>query len=188
MATVQANKLFFAVVAAALVAAGIFFLKPGGQPDFLEPPAPGEEFMDVVMAGVSHSAIKDGVLQWSLTAGGASFSLDREKAFLTDVNATFFAKDGQEIFVSAQKGTIDTKSQGVLLEEEVLLHDKDYALKSRQMDYDNDSRLIAAPTPVEMSGPRLHITGESLTYDLDKSVVTVTGNVKGQFFDLRPDS
>ncbi|MDI6796905.1 MAG: LPS export ABC transporter periplasmic protein LptC [Desulfatibacillaceae bacterium] len=188
MAIVPANKLFLAVVAAALVAFGIIFLKPGGQPGLLEPPPPGEDFMDVVMGGVSHSALKDGVLQWSLTAGGASFSMEQEKAFLTGVNATFFAKDGQEIFINAQKGAINTKSQGVSLEDEVILSDKDYALKSQQMDYDNDSRLIVAPAPVDMSGPRLHITGESLSYDLDRSIVTVTGNVKGQFFDLRPDS
>lgn len=188
MAIIPANKLFLAVAAAALVAFGVIFLKPGGQPGFLEPPPPGEDFMDVVMQGISHSAIKDGVLQWSLTAGGASFSIEQEKAFLTDVAATFFATDGQEIFASAQKGIINTKSQGVFLEDDVILHDKDYALKSQQMDYDNDARLIVAPAPVDISGPRLHITGQSLVYDMDRSIVTVTGNVKGQFFDLRQDS
>jgi LPS export ABC transporter protein LptC len=187
MATVPANRLLLAVLAAALVAAAIIFLRPGGQPGLLEPPAPGEDFMDVVMAGVSHSAVKDGVPQWSLTAREASFSIEQEKAWLSNVNATFFARDEQEIFVSAQKGVIGTQSQDVSLEGEVILHDRDYAVTSQRFDYENASRRILSPAPVDMRGPRLHITGDSLVHDLDKGVVTVTGNVKGSVFELRPD-
>ncbi len=146
------------------------------------PPKPAPSRFDVVVSRVRHNAMRNGALAWTVDAESVGYSRLDRKARIRKVSMVFYSGSGRPVTAGADEGSIDTTDRNVELSGSVHIKDDPYTFKTDRMFYRDQDRKIEADRPVDLSGKRLSISGDALSYDLNSRTVHVRGHVKGTFF------
>ncbi|MBU3948722.1 MAG: LPS export ABC transporter periplasmic protein LptC [Proteobacteria bacterium] len=132
---------------------------------------------------INQISTKNGIMEWSLEARSALYSEDKKEAYFDDLTVTFFTKDNQEIYLSADKGTLKTKSGNIEINGNVIIKNSDYILKTGKIYYDNKKHIIQSNAPVELNSKSSNLVASSMAIDLNTNKAELIGKVEGIFGD-----
>ncbi len=140
----------------------------------------------ISMEKISQISTKNGIVDWSLEARSAIYSEDKKEAYFDDLAVTFFTKDNQKIYLSAEKGLLKTESGNIEIKGNVTIKNNDYMLKTGTISYDNKKRIILSKAPVELSGKSSNLVANSMAINLNTNKALLFGKVEGIFGDNLP--
>ena len=140
----------------------------------------------ITIEKIHQTSTKNGVVEWNLDAGSATYTDDKKEAFLKDLSVTFFTKDNQKIFLTADNGTLKTESNNIEISGSVVIKNEEYLLKTNKINYEHDKRVIFSKVPVEITGNSMNIVANSMTIYLNTNKAELTGKVEGTFGDNIP--
>ncbi|MFO7666089.1 MAG: LPS export ABC transporter periplasmic protein LptC [Desulfobacterales bacterium] len=133
----------------------------------------------ITIEKIHQTSTKNGVVEWNLDAGSATYSADKKEAFLKDLSLTFFTKENQKIFLTANNGILKTESNDIEIFGSIIIKNDEYMLKTEKINYQHDKRIIFSSVPVEISGKSLNLVASSMTIDLNLNKAELSGKVEG---------
>jgi LPS export ABC transporter protein LptC len=92
---------------------------------------------------------------------------------------TFFTKDNQKIFLTADNGILKTETSNIEISGSIIVKNDEYLLKTEKINYEHDKRIIFSNVPVEISGRSLNLVAGSMTIDLNSNKAELSGKVEG---------
>jgi LPS export ABC transporter protein LptC len=129
------------------------------------------------MQEVRLTEIQDGIKKWVLTADNADYLKDKDKIYINNVWVTVFGKEldkeTDDIIITGDKGFIGVKNRDLTLEGNVHAKTAEYEFISDLVHYDPKTRILTAPGPVKVQGPRLYMEGKKMTVDLRNNKLDV---------------
>lgn len=137
----------------------------------------------VSMERINQISTKNGIVEWSLEARSAIYSADKKEAFVKDLMVTFFTKDNQKIYLSADEGNLKTESGNIEINGNIKIKSNDYILKTGIINYNNKNRIIQSNAPVELTGKSSSLIADSMVIDLNTNKAELIGKVEGIFGD-----
>lgn len=127
---------------------------------------------------IHHTATRKGKKEWSLEAGSANYIGKTSQMVLKDLMVRFFIDDETEITLAADKGILNTDSNDIEVSGNVVVINKQYKLLTEKLNYANDKRVLYSTAPVTISGPAVHLTADTISFDLNTQKVTLEGSVE----------
>jgi LPS export ABC transporter protein LptC len=122
------------------------------------------------MEKIKLTEIQEGVKKWVLTADSADYLKDKDRIYLNKVRVEIFGKDSDktvdDIIITGDSGFIGVKNRDLSLEGNVHARTATYEFTSNLLNYDPKTRILTAPGPVKVQGPRLYTEGIDMTVDL----------------------
>lgn len=137
----------------------------------------------VSLAGIRQTATRDGVTEWTLTAGSAEYIEAGQVAVLTQPAVTFFLQDGGEIRLTADQARLKTDSKDIEVADNVVMHHADYRLSAENLYYEHKDHVIITEAPVSISGDSFSLRADSMIWDLNTSQILLKGSVEGTFLE-----
>ncbi|UCE53407.1 MAG: LPS export ABC transporter periplasmic protein LptC [Desulfobacterales bacterium] len=128
---------------------------------------------------IQQTATRDGKREWSLEATSAHYIETEKQVILKDLAVTFFLDDNSEVYLTAQKGVLNTDSNDIEVSGNVVIKKDNYRLTTEQLNYDHKQRIIITKVPVTISGNSTNILADSAIFDLNTKKVRLEGNVEG---------
>jgi LPS export ABC transporter protein LptC len=145
----------------------------GSEEPTVTPPATIAPDKQGEMEKIKLTEIQDGVKKWVLTADNADYLKDKDKIFLTHVWVEVFGKDNDktadDVIITGDSGFIGVQARDLTLEGNVRAKTAEYEFTSDLVHYDPKTRIITAPGPIKVQGPRLYTEGNNMTVDLKKN-------------------
>ncbi len=138
---------------------------------------------DISMGTVHQTAVKDGIIQWSLDAESANFMATEKKALFQKVSAIFFLKENNKINLSAQKGILETNTNNIEVTGNVVATNKKYQIKTEKLQYKHNERIIHTNELVTITGGSVNFSADSFFFNIDTGQTILEGNVEGTFSD-----
>ena len=174
------QRLLLGVVAVVLIATvGLFigYRRATRNPEVLMDLVQKEA--DMHLDRIRQIANKNGIREWQMEAESATL-LDKTKTMLlTKPEVEFFMKDGDNVHLTAEQGTVNTESNAMRVSGKVSANDRLYRLQTEQLTYDPKAREIHADTPVTITGETLTLHARRMTVDIDTNVIHFDGGVEG---------
>lgn len=128
---------------------------------------------------IQQTATRDGKREWSLEATSAHYIETEKQVILKDLALTFFLDDNSEVYLTAQKGILNTDTNDIEVSGNVVIKKDNYRLTTEQLNYDHKQRIIFTKVPVTISGNSTNILADSAIFDLNTKKVRLEGNVEG---------
>jgi LPS export ABC transporter protein LptC len=126
---------------------------------------------------IRQTATRDGRKEWSLEAGSAHYLENEKKAVLKDLFITYFLKNGEEVYLNADQGILNTDTNDIEFSGNVVIRNEQYRLNTQHMNYDHKRRFIYTDDPVKIAGEAAEVSANALTYDLNAKKIVLTGSV-----------
>lgn len=140
---------------------------------------------DMSIGKIHQTATRDGKLEWSLDASSAHYIQNEKTVIFKDISVTFFLKDNQKVFLTADEGTLNTASNDIVVSGNVVIQNQDYKMATEKLNYWHTERLIVAKNRINISGAAGQIAANALEFDLNTNNIELTGDVKGLFLNNR---
>ena len=143
------------------------------------PVAPIGDDANIRMGRVHQTATKDGQTVWSLNAASAKYIETQQKALFSDIWVTFFLKNGEKVYLTADEGVLKTDSNDIEIFGNVVVKNATYQLATEKLSYQDKKRFIFSKTPVKISGRHVDLMADSMSIDLHANKACFKGNVEG---------
>jgi len=128
---------------------------------------------------VHQTATRDGVKEWSLDASSATLIESGRKALFKNVSVVFFLKDNSQVFMTAEKGILRTKTNDLTVKGNVIINNGEYTIETETLHYKHNSRIVTINKAVKISGKMMAFNADGMTFNMNTSKVLMEGNVKG---------
>jgi len=128
---------------------------------------------------VHHTATKEGKKEWSLVADSAHYLEKENKALFENLEVVFYMDDGKEVSLTADRGYLQTETNDIQVEGDVLVDNGTYRFETRSLDYFHQSRRLHTDDPVNVSGEWFTLSADAVSVDLNTQKSEFKGNVKG---------
>ncbi|EPR38889.1 protein of unknown function DUF1239 [Desulfococcus multivorans DSM 2059] len=138
-----------------------------------------QEGAGMAISSVRQTAVRNGMLEWSLNAASAEYLNAENQAVFTLPSVTFFMEGREEIVMTAAKGTVRTDSNNISVSGDVVVRDATYELRTEVLNYDNAEHRFFTNLPVVLSGAGFDLTADSASLDMKTRQAILEGNVKG---------
>ncbi|MCF8111370.1 MAG: LPS export ABC transporter periplasmic protein LptC [Desulfobacteraceae bacterium] len=158
-----------------LVLAFVRFRMQFDTPEKPEPPDDTEAALTI--KGFRHTAASEGRTSWTVNAESARLFPERNLAELSDVDATFFTKDGSPVHLSAKKGKLDTGTRNISMNGSVLGRHKGFILRTENLHYKHDSNIIYTDTHLRITGDDSSFSADSGKFEVDTGTLILEGHV-----------
>lgn len=177
------EKLKLLLLTLIIIALGIIIVGYAGRRGILNRPEAVmpkiQEGASISIANVRQSAIRDGIKEWSLDAGSVYYMNSEKQAVLQELSVTFFLKNKKEVRLTAEKGILKTESNDIEVSGNVILKDESYRLETEILNYEHSRRMFFSKTRSEITGPRVRLSADTVSADLNTGKTVFEGNVKG---------
>lgn len=178
------NLLLYAVIILLICLILVIFIRHKMLLKNTVPPLPPDNTEATIsIKKFHHTATKNGDKQWFLEADSAHFFAEKNMARLKDISVTFYLKDDQNIFLSANEGQLNTKTNDMTISGNVVVTMTQYTLKTENLNYHHHSHIIKINTPVEITGSSITLSADTMSYKMETSILKCIGNVKGTFLE-----
>jgi LPS export ABC transporter protein LptC len=127
---------------------------------------------------IRQTATRDGKKEWSLEAGSAHYIENEKKAVLKDLFITYFLEGDRKAYLNADQGILNTDTNDIEFSGNVEVRNKEYRLKTEQLNYEHKRRFIFTNNRVNISGDNAELSADSATYDLEADKIVLTGHVE----------
>ena len=135
------------------------------------------------MKRLRQTATRDGIMEWSLDAGSAQLIAGKKQAILKDLSVTFYPKDGQPVFVTADEGILKIDSNDIEVSGNVVVKREGYRLDTDSIQYEHSRRMIHARRPVKITAEAFDLAADAMSFELDSKKTQFRGNVRGAIRD-----
>jgi LPS export ABC transporter protein LptC len=133
---------------------------------------------DMSIGKIHQTATRDGKREWSLEASSAHYIETKKQVILNDLFVTYFLEDNSEVYLTAQRGVLDTGTNDMEVEGNIIIKKDNYQLTTENLNYEHKRRIITCNAPVRISGTAASISANSASFDLNTKKVTLEGNVE----------
>ena len=140
-----------------------------------------KEGADMSIGKIHQTSTRDGKKEWSLEASSAHYMDAKHQLILEDLSVTFFLEDNSEVYLTANKGKLNTKSNNIDVSGNVVITKDKYVLTTDKINYKHEKRLIYSHDPVVISGESGKISADTASFDLNTNKITLEGKVEGTF-------
>lgn len=136
---------------------------------------------DATLGKIEQISTKNGRTEWRLTADSAEMMEVANRLKLKNISATFYPKSGEEVYLTAKSGLVDTSTNNIEVTGNVVIETELYQMATEQLNYDDQSRLLTSNAPVNLTDGASALAADGMQYDLGKNRARFTGNVAGIF-------
>ena len=176
-------KLFFiAFIVIALTAVIVVFINYRRileNPEKLISSLPADA--DLSIGKIHQTSTKNGVKEFTLDAASAYYTASKKKVVLNDLSVTFFLKNKQEVFLTANKGILKTDSKDIEITGNVIVINESSRLFTEKIQYKHGLRLLLSKVPVKIIGNSYQLTSDRMSLDLNTNNTVFEGRVEGAF-------
>ena len=133
-----------------------------------------------IAIGKAHqTAIRNGIKEWSLDATSVNYIVKKNQAIFRDLFVTFYLKDKTQVYLTANKGILNTDSNDMELFGNIEVKNSTYRLKTENLFYRHNKRIIFSKVPVKVTGTTFDLAADSMFLNLNTNKTTFEGNVEG---------
>jgi LPS export ABC transporter protein LptC len=140
-----------------------------------------EDRANISIDNVHQIATRDGKKEWSLEAASAQFMEENKQAVFKDLSVIFFLENDGEIYLTANRGILKTDSNDMEIAGNVVMKNESYRLKTDNLYYTHDKRLIVSKVPVSIFGGSFNLSADTMSFDLNTRKASFSGKVEGNF-------
>lgn len=163
-------------VAASLVFAGYFFFK---KPEKIAPPSIEETKSAIVFKDVKYSGEKKGIIDWEIRGKSGKKYVDKPIVEMEEIDGEYKPKPGTFIKFKGSKGIMDTEKATGTIEDVRIIHNDDYTLTTKYLDFDFQKGLTTTNAPVKIEGSRLTLMGVGLISNTKDETIKLLKEVTG---------
>ncbi len=139
---------------------------------------------DMVFRNVEQTALRNGIDEWRLKAESAYLIEAQKKMVLEKPKVEFFFENGNNVFLTADKGIYKLDSKDIQVSGNVVVIQDSYTLKTKQMIYQYDKRQLFTQNSVQITGTRFDLTAGSMSIDLKSNQGLFAHGVTGVFNEV----
>jgi LPS export ABC transporter protein LptC len=132
----------------------------------------------LAIGSVHQVSTREGVKEWILDARSAHVVDESKQLMLEDVSVIYFLKNGKEVQLTAKQGTLKTETNDIEVTGQVVLTYSNFKLETEQMNYDHGRRVLFTASPVKIIGETVHLSADSMKYDLTANQTWFQRNVE----------
>ncbi len=100
---------------------------------------------------------------------------------LNDLSVTFFLKNKQEVYLTANRGILKTDSKDIEITGNVIVKNESSKLFTEKIQYKHGLRLLLSKVPVKIVGNSYRLTADRMSLDLNTNKTVFEGRVEGAF-------
>ncbi|MEH0022040.1 MAG: LPS export ABC transporter periplasmic protein LptC [Desulfobacter sp.] len=124
---------------------------------------------------------KNGVTEWELKASSATLLKEQDKAILEDVDLVFYTREKTRVLLTADNGTLNTKTHDLTLTTNVIVRHQAYILRSETLHYEKKAHIIHTDSRVLIEDGESTLEADAMLTELNENRIVLKGNVKGNF-------
>ena len=178
----KSKKLKYVLLSIVLIAVGIVVVVYMGYRRLSETPeillSTLQDGADMSIGKIHQTATRDGKREWSLEAASAHYIEDQNQVILNELSVTFYLDDGDEVYLTAQQGVLNTGSNDIEVSGNVIIKKDTYRLTTDKLNYENKQRIIFTRGPVLLTGEDARVSADSASLDLNTKTIRLKGNVE----------
>jgi LPS export ABC transporter protein LptC len=141
----------------------------------------------VTLTGFDYSDVKEGRTRWTLRAAEARYFDDTQKTVLSQVNATFFLKDGRQVELQSDEGVLHNETKNMEVSGNVRLSSTDgYRLETDRLDYDHHTDMLHTAAPVLLEGRGLTLKGLGMEFEIGNRSLSILKNIETKLKGMLP--
>jgi LPS export ABC transporter protein LptC len=163
-------------VAASLIFAGYFFFK---KPEKIAPPTLAEGKAAIVFKDVKYSGEKKGIIDWEIRGKTGRKYIDKPIVEIEQMEGEYKPKAGMIVRFKGSKGSMDTELETGTVEDVRIIHNNDYTLTTKYLDFDFQKGVTNTTAPVTIEGSRLTLMGVGLIANTKEETIKIIRNVTG---------
>jgi len=163
-------------VAASLIFAGYFFFK---KPEKIAPPTLAEGKAAIVFKDVKYSGEKKGIIDWEIRGKTGRKYIDKPIVEIEQMEGEYKPKAGMIVRFKGSKGSMDTELETGTVEDVRIIHNNDYTLTTKYLDFDFQKGVTNTTAPVSIEGSRLTLMGVGLIANTKEETIKIVRNVTG---------
>ena len=133
---------------------------------------------DMSIGKIHQTATRDGKREWSLEASSARYSQTKKEVILKDLSITFFLDDDSEVYLTANRGILNTGTNDIEVTGDVVIIRENYELTTEKLNYEHALRIVFSEVPVIIVGDDAKISADSASLDLNTKKLRLMGNVE----------
>ena len=130
---------------------------------------------------IHQTSTKNGVKEFTLDAASAYYTASKKKVVLNDLSVTFFLKNKQEVYLTANKGILETDSKDIEITGNVIVINESSRLFTEKIHYKHGLRLLLSKVPVKIIGNSFQLTADRMSLDLNTNKTVFEGRVESAF-------
>lgn len=134
---------------------------------------------NISIGKVHQTATRNGITEWNLDAASVEYIDKSNQAIFQDLSVTFYLKDKTKVYLTANQGILETDSNDIEVLGNVVVKNEYYSLKTENLHYKHNSRIIFSKVPVKISGNSLDFVADSMSLNLITNKTLLQGRVKG---------
>ena len=139
----------------------------------------------VALGKVEHTATRDGKTEWHLEAASAEIREADKQVVFSDLKVVFYLKSDRQVHLAADQGILQTESNNIEVNGQVVVQDANYQLNTEQLYYDHENHRMTTTVPVEIKSNKATLVANSMEYDIEADKTYFQGDVKGTFSDQK---
>ena len=141
---------------------------------------------DMQLNKIRQTAMKNGVREWRLDAESATLLEKKQLVLLTAPEVEFFMQDGDNVFLTANQGTIYMDSNRIDVSGQVSARTRQYRFQTETLRYDPNARQLHTDSAVTLKGQAFTLDAAAMAMDLETSIARFEGGVKGSISERLP--
>jgi LPS export ABC transporter protein LptC len=141
-------------------------------------PAAIEQDATMSIGKIHQTATRKGRKEWSLEASSGHYIDKTNQMLLKDLTVTFYLKDNSEVTLTADQGILKTDSNDIEVSGNVVLRNNEYKLRTENLNYLHDRRVLYSRAPVIISGSSADLAADSISFDLNSKKLILEGSVE----------
>lgn len=134
---------------------------------------------NISIGKVHQTATRNGITEWNLDAASVEYIDKSNQAIFQDLSVTFYLKDKTKVYLTANQGILETDSNDIEVLGNVVVKNEYYSLKTENLHYKHNGRIIFSKVPVKISGNSLDFVADSMSLNLITNKTLLQGRVKG---------
>ncbi len=127
---------------------------------------------------------KNGITQWKLRADSAILIQKKNKAVLKKVDVIFYAQDGQKIFLTSDRGELDTQTKDINLSGNVVVRRGKATAKTHSLHYEKKHHILSSNSTVHFTNGDCAVQADSMTIELTENRLLFLGHVTGRLYEI----
>jgi lipopolysaccharide export system protein LptC len=135
-----------------------------------------------ISIGKAHqTATRNGIKEWSLDAASADYMTDKKQAVFKGLSVTFFLKDNSKVYITADRGLLNTDSNDMEISNHVVVKYTQFKLRCENLYYEHKKQIIFSNVPVNITGDSFQLVADAMSLNLNTNKTLLEGKVKGTF-------
>jgi LPS export ABC transporter protein LptC len=123
--------------------------------------------------------VKEGNARWTVWATTARYFEDKQQTFLDQVRAVFFLKDGGQVELQGDVGTLYNESEKMEISGNVRVrYGEDYRLLTDSLVYERDKELIHTAAPVFVKGKGFILKGQGMRLEIGRRTLSIMSGIE----------